>query len=401
MQSARSSSLKPTLFLIWVSVESLCAQEAGQTAPRRSNPDVEAIISGYRANRSRIPFGRVKIVKTEGFALSVDDALARQWLDDALARHQRPEWPPTRTERLWIFDGETSRFEDTEVAEQPLYGSSIVVRNKHFEIRRSPKMEYTRVEPVEKRFFQEPWSPFLNGNGMCASAENEDVEFDGECELNGRLALVFATSHRLTGQQLNRYWVDPAGGFLPVRIEEPGPGNRIYVFEEFMQNSGGGWMPRRWVEIYPTHNAELPRRVAECEVTEWNFEDPPGADFFLVSVEAGESFSYRSGEQARSPATFRVLGTEIDLRWFKEDSSIDAPEGAIEIVRPEVPRVMDIQDYIQTRYPPDLWQLAAVLAVSIAAGFGCLFLLDWIRRRRRARANSNQSSGTGTRQRSG
>jgi len=375
---------------MWLSGESLCAQESEHAIPRTPNADVAAIISGYRANRSRIPFGRVKIVKTEGFALSVDDALARRWLDDALVRQQRPDWPSTGMERLWIFDGETSRFEDNELAEQPRWGSSIVARNKHVEIRSLPKLKNTRVGPIEKRFFQEPWSPFLKGNGMCASAESEDVEFEGESELNGRLALVFATIHRPTGQQLNRYWVDPARGFLPVRTEELfplGPETRIYVFEEFIQNSGGGWMPRRWVEVYPTENAELPRRVAEGEVMEWNFDEAPGIDLFRVSVEPGETFSYKS-------ENYRVLATEIDLRWFKEDGSIAAPAGSLELVQPELTTVGNTQDYLQKRYPIRPWQFAAVLAISITTGLGCLLLWNWIWRRRKADANLNRSSGT-------
>ena len=387
MRRARYSSLWSTILLIWAGSEFLFAQEAEQASPRKPNPDVDAIIAGYRANRERFPFGRVKIVKTEGFAQSAEDALARQWLDDTWARQLWPEFPPNRSERIWFFDGETSRCEDTEseVPELSKNGSALFVRNKHFEILRFAKTKVNAVIRLRPRYDQFE-HPFLSGLGMCEFAENDNVEFEGECEVNGRKALALATSNVLSaGQLLNRYWVDPSRGFLPVRNEHPHPPSEdatISVYEEFIQSSGDGWMPSRWVETHHTQKSELPWLVTDYEVTEWNFDEPPGNELFCMSVETGEKFSYER-------ETFRVLGTEIDLRWFREDGSIDAPAGTIEIIEPETRPVGDVQEYLQNRYPPQMWELAVVLTVSIATGFGCLFLWDLIRRRRIAKSILN------------
>jgi len=100
-----------------------------------------------------------------------------------------------------------------------------------------------------------------------------------------------------------------------------------------------------------------------------------------------------------SKSEYRVLGSEIDVRWFNADGSIDAPEGAIEFdkavvspfrqvdafgrVDPMRGATGDIERYLQSRYPMKPWQFGAVLAVCIAIGFGCLFIWNRIRRRRK------------------
>jgi hypothetical protein len=381
MQLARRTRACATSFLLALSSQLLFAQDVDQAPTQDPLTDVASIISGYRANRERIPFGRVKIVKTEGYAQSVDDALARHWLDEDEARQVQPGWPPSRSERLWIFDGETSRFEDV-VLPLPLqsqFGVPVIVQNEQVEIRRSPKLKDTRVRRVEKLFFQEPWSPFLKGNQMAA-AKQDVVAFDRESELDGRMAVALTIRFLPGSQSLARYWVDPTRGYLPVRIEESD--GRIYVFEEFIQNSRGGWMPRRWLEVYPAQ-ADRPRRVADYEVTEWDFETRPGDDLFRVSVEAGETFSFDAQR-------YRVGGTEIDLRWFTEDGPTAALSGAFEVVRTEATPAGSSQDQFQLRFPLRPLELVSILVISIATGFIALFLWDWLRRRRKARARLSQ-----------
>jgi hypothetical protein len=374
MQPTRHFGACAAYLLLTLSGQLLRAQVADRTPTQEPPTDVAAIISGCRANRARIPFGRVKIIKTEGFAPSVDDAIARRWLDEAAALQLWPDWPPSRSECLWVFDGETSRFEDIVLPGQLQlqFGSPILVQNELFEIRMLPKKKDTRVSRVSRLFFQDHWNPFLKGNQMCA-ADHDVVAFDGASELDGRAVMAFSSRVVPESNNLNRYWVDPGRGFLPVRIEEAD--GRIYVFEDFVESGDGGWMPRRWVEVYP-QRAEQPRRVAACEVTEWDFESSPGDDLFRVSVEAGETFGF-NGE------VYRIAGTEIDLRWFLGDGSVAAPENAVGLIPAAAAPVANNQEQFPMRYPPRSLDLVSILVISIATGFGALFLWDWLRRRRK------------------
>jgi len=80
------------LLFAWAISESLYAQQPDRTTEHGRSPGVDAIIDGYRANRRQIPFGRVKMVNTQGYAQSLSDALARDW---------SAERAPIRTSRLW------------------------------------------------------------------------------------------------------------------------------------------------------------------------------------------------------------------------------------------------------------------------------------------------------------
>jgi hypothetical protein len=79
------------------------AQEVETTAAPSLDSEVETIISGYRANRALFPFAIATMAKTTASARSLEDAIARRWLDE-------PE--PVRSERRWVTDGITTRFDE-------------------------------------------------------------------------------------------------------------------------------------------------------------------------------------------------------------------------------------------------------------------------------------------------
>jgi hypothetical protein len=356
------------------------AQEAQTVAPPTLAPEVKAIVAGNRANRERFPFASAKLVKTIARARSVEDALARQWL---------AEPNPLHLEGHWVTDGNRIRF-DVTFPQELADGNRIVVRNKSFEIRRLPKSQQTTVGRVS---IDDPWSHFLHGQRMCSSAERDVVEFQGEREINGRNLLVLKTSSSRNGGEPVSYFIDPDRGFLPVRVEK---GNRVIIVCDDLHQSRGGWVPRRWICMAVTNDSHKPYYCVAEEVTEWNSEERPGPEVFRVAVTPGETFSYESsiGPLHWPREAFRVPCTEIDLAWFPEDDSLDAPDGALEPVEltpaPTAPTAHTAQSLNETLGRPESWQLAIVLAISVSTGFGCLILFDWFRRRRTAKAEKKQ-----------
>jgi len=146
-----------------------------------------------------------------------------------------------------------------------------------------------------------------------------------------------------------------------------------------------------------TINADQPYHVTEDEVTELNSEDRPAPELFRVAVSQREVFYYDSttfNSVLGSSKHFRVLGTEIDLTWFKEDGSLDPPDGAIEPFQ-QSSGAMPPRD-TQTDDGLTVWHLVIVLAISVSLGFGCLFLFDWFRRRHRAGGPDGSASGSHT-----
>jgi hypothetical protein len=252
--------LWPALILVFCAVEAARAQVADTTAPGTLDADVQAIISGYRANRALFPFATADMVETSGFARTMED-----------------------------------------------------------------KLQYTS----------------------------------------------------------NTYWVDPNRGFLPQRVESSVPPydkpGIVTIFNEFLQSSTGGWLPSRWLLIsLPPNSRELP--LDEVAV-DWNVQERPGAEVFRVAVTPGESFTFdmRTIDYGPIPS-YRVTGSEIDLDWFKDDGSIAAPDGAIELR--QAGTAAKLADAVGES-ARDPWLLVIVFAVSVSTGFGGLLVFDWIRRRRK------------------
>src|SRR5437870_1147568 len=128
MRHQPSFKLWPALILVCSAHGIVKAQEVETAIPRALDPEVQAIISGYRANRALFPFATATMVKTTASARSLEDAIARRWLDEP---------KPVRLERRWITDGTTTRFDDpfpSDFAGQPTSQSTnrIEVRNRFF-----------------------------------------------------------------------------------------------------------------------------------------------------------------------------------------------------------------------------------------------------------------------------
>jgi hypothetical protein len=220
---------------------------------------------------------------------------------------------------------------------------------------------------------------------MCSSTEKNLVEFKGMHQIGERDLHAFRT---MSGKQINDFWVDSNRGFLPTRIEitfppQDKPGI-VTIYENFLQCQNGGWVPQRWVTLNKMQAGRV--FVDQHEVSEFNYDQSETVEMFDVSIPVGEWFSFEPerGVSNRPVGLYRVLGGNFDLRWVKEDGSIVAPDGAIELI-PEPSR---------TPFPvPDLftpgeelltaWQLAIVLIMSVCGGFAIVYL--W-RRSRRAKA---------------
>lgn len=106
--------------VVWFALVGLVrGQESDDTTRPKLSPEVEEIISGWRANRQRFPFARVKMVWTKGYARSIEDARNHIWL---------PEPKPVRSERLWITDGMECDVYETLTLTQSVPHETIAVR---------------------------------------------------------------------------------------------------------------------------------------------------------------------------------------------------------------------------------------------------------------------------------
>ncbi len=384
------------------------SQESHRTTQRSLDPEVEVLVAGYRANRERIQFASAELKKSMYHARSVEDALAQRWLIDE----------PRILKGRWVSDGQLIRSEITF----PMENAHFVVRNKHFEIRKSAGSSQITVTRVGREIGN-PWSQFLEGQRMCYSSRIDAVEFHGKRKVDGKELIAIGSplnSSRFEDALGKFYFINPDRGFFPERVEErptPGLATVFNICTDYLQ-SHGGWAPRHWFRIVQGGVCT----VTEEEVTEWNDQDRPNPSVFRVAVSPGEILSfdptipdsrmYQSfeaifGEEIdrldsnslvnKTKRKFRVRGTEIDLAWFKEDGSLTAPDGALELV--EEAKNVDFPSshpaHIPDENPPlEIWQFAAVLAICVSMGFGFLFLLDWIRRIRTAKRQNSQRTAS-------
>jgi hypothetical protein len=352
------------------------AQEARALPAEKTAAQLEAIILGYRANKDLAPFGGAQIRRTIAHARTVDDALNSRWY---------PETEVSVHHCDWVTDGATTRFtvmRSSNLRDQP--GSWAIdrteVRNACVEILRYTKQAATFVGPVGKRT-SEPWSPFVQGDRMLTAMTSGGAVEMLEQANETKLVLRRTASSRNESGQVATYWVDDTHGFLPVRVELGRPSMEpdvVALCDALFQTKAGGWVPGRCIRIARTGQADRPYYVTLDVIVEWDFDERPNAEAFHVAVTPGESFSYES--PTGSSSLYRSLSGDIAPEWFKEDGSIQAPEGAFELIpRPIAPAVVTESP----RQPAvEAWEFGLVVAISVAVGFGCLVIVGCLHRRR-------------------
>ena len=213
---------------------------------------------------------------------------------------------------------------------------------------------------------------------MCWQAERYGAEYEGEQELGDRNLQVFNIIYGPDqGGGQRRVWVDPERGHFPVRSEIENQDGEVWKDRgclDFIECSGGRWAPRRWFEAGRNRfndgsfDPSGSYWVLVSAVLEFAADEQSGEEIFRVAVSPGKYLYFDTSDRLESVigVTYRLLGNELDVRWFNDDGSFNPPAGVAERVArnpadhvPEVlPRTF--------RYPP-VWAIGTVLLCAVLA----------------------------------
>ena len=122
----------------------------------------------------------------------------------------------------------------------------------------------------------------LEGDGFC--------RFAGVQQVDERRAILIETGHKATASIVFKWYLDPASGYLPIRIEierlpERRVSDRIYV-TAVRKCSNGAYFPERSVSVVrPESSAPMATRV--IELVELDLEYQPTAKDFMLTIPAG------------------------------------------------------------------------------------------------------------------
>ena len=172
-------------------------------------------------------------------------------------------------------------------------------------------------------------------------------------------------------------WVDPERGYFPVRYEMANQDGEVWRIKgclEFIECSDGRRAPRRWFEAERnmfsdgSFDPSGSYWVLVSEILEFAADEQSGEEIFRVSVSPGKYLYCSPQDRSASVVgeTYRLLGKEIDVRWFKEDGSFNPPAGVIERV------ARNPADFVPEALPrkyeyPSIGIIATVLAFVVLA----------------------------------
>ncbi len=351
-----------------ISVSGLLIQNQQGKTPASANqdPKVQEILSRYRANRDQLQVSRGKSVGTSGDAQSVEDALAGKW-----TRFRGSSYSS------WFSRENISRHETFGSATSESW-SSISIETDEMIVGISSNPARNEYVIRTSKPNSSPTNPVAQGDYMCWQAERYGAEYEGEQDLDGRNLQVFRITYGVDqGGGQRRVWVDPERGHFPVRSEIENQDGEVWKIRgclDFIECFGGRWAPRRWFEAERNRigdgsfDPSGSYWVLVAEHLEFAADEQSGEEIFRVAVSPGKYLYLETSDRLASVIgeTYRLLGNELDVRWFNEDGSFKPPAGVAERVArnpaDHVPEALP-QTY---RYPP-VWAIGTVLLCAVLA----------------------------------
>jgi len=143
------------------------------------------------------------------------------------------------------------------------------------------------------------------------------LTFDGPQELNGLTLLRFSADE---GPLVFVYLVDPARGYLPIRIwfeDKQGTVLQKGCITKVRECSEGRWFPERCVLLWISGNeADGIHGVREVKLTELDADHPPGEEEFAITV--SERVQVHDCTDTPDALTHLEAGTEIDVSQLRD-----------------------------------------------------------------------------------
>jgi hypothetical protein len=283
------------------SVFCVLAQPAPCNEPPKAHDDMlQFILEANRAHCQKFPFMAARFREFTGSAASWQDAIEGRFL---------PEPKPVVCNIFWAFDGENFRRDEIFAPEDIKRFSERRGRLTTYRYQNNRGLwnstldlylEHAGHFTIHRRghFGLEGWQPFNIGMGLplyqhvprILKFEEGRARYVGERELDGRRVPVLETSFRETNgttRQLDRYWIDPERGYIPIRVEtyfndKLAIPALLIVIREFRSIGNGIWFPSlaRFTFVSPG----TVDHVSEWQLVDVDIENRPAPDVFSYGV---------------------------------------------------------------------------------------------------------------------
>lgn len=345
-----------------------------------------AAIIGYASNVQAFPFYRCRYRTTLAEAASIEDALARKWVNARSA------------EDLLIVEDDYERFErngtslptkaEKKIAPKVMKGGVGYVPSDGLSSRKflrgipgrlsyNPILQtmnlYSRTTAMSGLAVSTPLDMgclgYRNEKGpdrLLADTADYQPTFLGREVVNGVSAIGTRFLKKSVGEVFE-FWLDGSRGFLPVRCNFTTTDGRVVQYHLLgaRECSNGRWFPDRVLSITPPKEKSGTFHLRETQVLELDADHRPGTAVFTISVPAGTGLKW-----------YDKPGPNVRLKQDESINVLDLPELFDKAEKASSSPLIDTGLSHQRSWP---WMWIGLVGGSLCVATG-IFLLVWRRR---------------------